>query len=74
MPYQISNRRYFSAIEVCRAAGISKSTLLRWLKHESFGTNIMRDRRGWRLFSEKDLQLIKDEANKIEPITDNINS
>jgi DNA-binding transcriptional MerR regulator len=52
-------------IEVCRAAGISRSTLLRWLKGGLLPQSLRRDKRGWRLFKETDLDLIRNEANKI---------
>lgn len=64
MSRKINNQYYYSVIEVCREVGISKSTLLRWLKEEPYGNAILRDRRGWRLFSETDLRLIKNEAHQ----------
>jgi predicted site-specific integrase-resolvase len=52
-------------IEVCRAAGISRSTLIRWLRKGSLPHDLPRDKRGWRLFNENDLIQIKKEANEI---------
>jgi DNA-binding transcriptional MerR regulator len=52
-------------IEVCRAAGISRSTLLRWLKSGLLPQSLHRDKRGWRLFKEADLDIVRSAANKI---------
>jgi predicted site-specific integrase-resolvase len=61
----IRNQKYYSFIEVCRAAGISRSTLLRWMKAGAINDEFPRDRRGWRVFSDTDLKLIQQEAQKL---------
>jgi predicted site-specific integrase-resolvase len=61
----INENKYFTMIEVCRAAGISRSTLIRWLRKGSLPHDLPRDKRGWRLFNENDLIQIKKEANEI---------
>lgn len=38
--------------------GISKSTLLRWIREKRI-KDVRRDRNNWRVFSERDIQLIK---------------
>ena len=45
--------------------GISRATLFRWLK-TSVLKNSYRDRRGWRLFTEDDLNKIQAEVNRVE--------
>ena len=45
--------------------GISRATLFRWLK-ASVLKKSYRDRRGWRLFTEDDLNMIQAEANRVE--------
>jgi predicted site-specific integrase-resolvase len=65
MPCRINDQKYYYAFEVCHIVGISKSTLLRWIKQDIICQNVLRDRRGWRLFTEKDLMQIKAEANKL---------
>jgi hypothetical protein len=62
----ISEEKYYTMIDVCRAAGISRSTLSRWLKKGSLPHNLPRDKRGWRLFREDDLIQIKEEANEVK--------
>jgi predicted site-specific integrase-resolvase len=64
MPRQINNTQYYSAIDVCKQVGISRTTLLRWLKEELLGKSVLRDRRGWRIFTETDIQMLKNEANR----------
>jgi len=66
LPRAICNTKYYSLIEVCRAAGISRSTLLRWMKEKSVDDTFRRDSRGWRVFNEADLKRIKKEADKIQ--------
>jgi hypothetical protein len=65
MPRKIDGKRYYEATEVCRKAGISRPTLFRWLKRGLL-INLHRDRRGWRLFTEEDLNKIQAEATRIE--------
>ena len=65
MPRQIDGKRYYEATEVCKRAGISRPTLFRWLKRGLL-INLHRDRRGWRLFTEEDLNRIQTEATRIE--------
>ncbi len=44
--------------------GIGRATLFRWLKAGVL-KNSYRDRRGWRLFTENDLNNIQAEANRV---------
>lgn len=62
----ISNQTYYRTTEVCEMAGISRSTLLRWIRSGILKDASHRDRRGWRLFTEADIKRIEDEANKIK--------
>ena len=52
--------------KAAKNAGISKATLLRWLK-EGKVPEVARDVRGWRVFNEKEVERIKEYANKITP-------
>ena len=45
--------------------GVSRTTLFRWLKEGIFREAEHRDRRGWRLFTEDEIEGLKVEANKI---------
>ena len=55
---KIDGKVYYWTLEFCRKVPLSRSTLLRWLKGGVIQEPI-RDRRGWRLFSEDDLKNIK---------------
>ena len=59
MPLEINNQTYFRTLEVCRMAGISKSTLFRWLKENAIEGQEERDWRGWRLFTVDQIEQIK---------------
>jgi excisionase family DNA binding protein len=65
MSILINSDTYYRTREVCQMAGISRATLLRWLKSGVLQDISHRDRRGWRLFTEADVKRIKKEANKI---------
>jgi hypothetical protein len=56
----------FTAHEVARAAGISKNTLLRWLKQGKVAEPF-RDRNGWRVFQQEDVDRICAFANRTSP-------
>ena len=65
MPVEINGQVYYRTSETCMKTGISRATLFRWLKAGVFKTSY-RDRRGWRLFTEDDLNKIRAEANRVE--------
>ena len=44
--------------EVAKRVGVCKSTLLRWI-HEGLMPDVGRDWRGWRMWSEKDINKTK---------------
>jgi len=64
MTISIKGHRYYRTAEACEKAGISKNTFLRWVREGVFADVIHRDRRGWRLFTEEELQRLKEEADK----------
>jgi predicted site-specific integrase-resolvase len=65
MPVTVSGQTYYRTAEVCRIVGISRATLFRWLKDGIFREAEHRDRRGWRLFTEDEIDQLKAEANQI---------
>ena len=65
MPIRLNGESYYRTAEACRIAGITKNTFLRWVKKGSFIDVGHRDRRGWRLFTENDLDRLKAEVNRI---------
>jgi len=66
MPIVVEGQRYYRTAEACKRAGISRATFLRWLKEGILEDVSHADRRGWRLFTEEDLDRIKAEANRIK--------
>jgi predicted site-specific integrase-resolvase len=58
---EINGQVYYRTAEACERAGISRATLFRWLK-AGILQETHRDRRGWRMFTEKDLNLLREEA------------
>ena len=65
MPVTVDGQTYYRTAEVCRTVGISRATLFRWLKEGIFREAEHRDRRGWRLFTEAEIDKLKAEANQI---------
>jgi excisionase family DNA binding protein len=65
MPIEINNQTYYRTSEACMKTGISRATLFRWLKAGLLKKSY-RDRRGWRLFTEDDLNKIQTEANRVQ--------
>jgi len=63
VPVKISGHMYYRTLETCRKSGISRATLLRWIKARILEEPI-RDRRGWRIFSEADLKRIRIEIER----------
>ncbi len=65
MPQTINGTVYYQTNEACRLAGISRATFFRWLKQGTIRDVKQKDRRGWRLFTQKDIDELKREAQKI---------
>jgi excisionase family DNA binding protein len=65
VPKEINNQQFYSATEVCQMIGISRATLQRWIQ-KGVLIKIRRDRRGFRLFTEEDLNLLKAEIDRID--------
>jgi DNA-binding transcriptional MerR regulator len=62
---EIEGRIYYKTLEACKETGISRPTLFRWLKTGVIEKSY-RNRRGWRLFTEEDLNKIKTEVRTIK--------
>jgi excisionase family DNA binding protein len=54
----VARDRTYSTIEAAKAIGISKPTLLRWIREKKI-TDVKRDRNKWRVFTEADVARIK---------------
>lgn len=62
----IQSGRTYQAREAARMAGVSKNTLLRWLRQGKV-KEVARDRNGWRIFSAEDVERICAYARMIVP-------
>ena len=65
MPIELRGETFYRTAEACQLAGISRATLFRWLAIGIIEDVHQRDRRGWRLFSDKDIHRIKTEVDKV---------
>lgn len=65
MPVAIQGEDLFQASEVATQAGVSKKTLLRWIKDKKVPDAAKRDRNDWRLFSRTELDEIARYARRI---------
>jgi predicted site-specific integrase-resolvase len=66
MPLNLNGNTYYRTAEACNLAGTSKNTFLRWVKDGVFNDVPLRDRRGWRLFTEDDLNRLKTEVQRVD--------
>jgi len=65
MPTIIDEIEYFRTAEVQRLVGISRNTLFNWLKEGVLGKYELRDRHGWRLFTQVDIEILQKKANHV---------
>jgi phage antirepressor YoqD-like protein len=66
MTIEINGQTYYRTAEVCQIVGIGKSTLFRWVRQNIVNDAEYRDRKGWRLFTETELQNITAETSRIQ--------
>jgi predicted site-specific integrase-resolvase len=65
MPVEIAGKRYYRTNEALQKIGISKATWFRWLKEGKVEDVRHKDVRGWRLYTEEDIERIRTYANKV---------
>lgn len=65
MPVVVNDQTYYRTAEVCRMIGISRNTLFRWLREGIASDVEYRDWRGWRLFTEHQVETIKRKTNHV---------
>jgi excisionase family DNA binding protein len=66
MPIKIRGAEYYRTSEAAQIAGISRSTLLRWIDDGIVKDESRRDRRGWRLFTQADIDRLQEEAGRVK--------
>ena len=68
MPVMIRGKKYYRTKEACQLTGIGRSTFLRLVRKGKLKDASQRDMRGWRLFSEADIERIEGEVNYVTHI------
>ncbi len=68
MPIEMNGETYYFIAEACEMAGTNRNTYLRWVRDRKFTDVAYRDRNGWRLFTEDDLERLKSKVNRIQRI------
>jgi phage antirepressor YoqD-like protein len=68
MPVTINSQKYYRTTEVCRIVGISRNTLFRWLKDGNVTEVEHRDYRGWRLFTQAQVDAMKRKTKLVSTI------
>ena len=67
MSLEINGQTYYQTSEALKQIGISRTTFYRWLRENKIRDAGQKDRNGKRLFSENDIQRIKDYTETIIP-------
>lgn len=69
MPVEVNGKRYFQATEVAEEVGVARQTLWRWRRAGSIPVG--RKYRGRQvIYNESEVELIRQYAERIEPIDD----
>jgi len=68
MPLTIDGQTYYRTSEVCRIVGISRNTLFTWCKKGTIIKVEHRDYRGWRLFTQAQVDIMKKMTKQINSI------
>ncbi len=65
MSVEIEGKRFYRTNEALKIIGISKATWFRWLKEKKVEDVVHKDLRGWRLFTDDEVEKIRKYANTI---------
>jgi excisionase family DNA binding protein len=68
VPVTINGQKYYRTTEVCRIVGISRNTLFRWLKDGNITEVEHRDYRGWRIFTQAQVDAMKEKTMQVSTI------
>ncbi len=71
MAVTIEGKQFYRTNEALHRIGISKATWFRWLKEKKVADVKHKDVRGWRLFTQDDIERIRDYANTITVVDEN---
>ena len=65
MPTVIDGRVYYRTAEAFRVIGVSRNTLYRWLQKGVLHGSERRDSRGWRLFTQEEIDRLNKTINSV---------
>ena len=65
MPVTIDGQTYYRTAEVYRMLGVARNTLYRWLHKGILGPTEFRDSRGWRLFTQDEINELSTAINRV---------
>ena len=68
MSLTISGKKFYRTRDAIDKIGVSRSTLFRWIKDRKVSDSKHKDRRGWRLFTEDEIEKIINFKNYINVI------
>jgi DNA-binding transcriptional MerR regulator len=68
MPFELDGQTFYNTGEACRLAGANRDTFLRWVRQSKFTDVEYRDRNGWRLFTDDDIQRLKARVKHVERV------
>ena len=60
-------QKYYTTTQVAQIVGVTRQTILRWLK-EGRVPEVERTDRNWRIFTEKDIEVLKAQKGKRKPL------
>jgi len=64
MPKEIDGKAYYLTSEACEMVGISRGSFFRWIREGIIQDTELKDRNGWRLFTEENVKKLKAEAQR----------
>ncbi len=68
MTKEINGKTYYLTSEACEIAGISRGTLFRWIRVGIIDDVGLKDRNGWRLFTEAEVKKLKAENQRTRKV------
>ena len=69
MPLKLDGQTFYNTKEACRLAGANRDTFMRWVRQKKITDVEYRDRNGWRLFTDDDIQRLKARVNHVEKVS-----
>lgn len=66
MPVVIKGKTYYRTHEALAAAGISRATWYRWKAARLVRDAKQKDRRGWRLFTQEEVERLREFAQQVK--------